>query len=402
MPLMSRTMFRSLHLYLQVCLMLLGLEPQKHTATAEKRLARVNYCGGRVLGAHHRYRSAPARSVLECATFCGADPGCQAVVFDASAAWCHLGNVIANSDCSNMELATSGMTHYQTRRTGADESLHVTVTTGRDKDPSLMSNDGLFTHLYLSVSAGRSPAEQPQVCGANQVLQGATCECAPGYRGNPCTAYIGDCEDLRTTGVTADGVYSIFPLQAWESFPVYCSFKSKARTWIMERYSPNFSFNLTWAAYRDGFGSLAGDYWLGLQKIHLLTTSKAYSLRVGVKLKNSTTLYQTYNNFAVADESNYFRLSVGPFSSTDDLGNCLQPLNGSSFSTHDSDHDGEDAINCAAQRSGGWWFRSITCSTCNPTGLLGQQGLGGDNEAFWTSDKGRLTPLKISFYLQTM
>lgn len=114
MLLMSRTMFRSLHLYLQVCVMLLGLEPQKHTATAEKRLARVNYCGGQVLGAHHRYRSAPARSVLECATFCGADPGCQAVVFDASAAWCHLGNVIANSDCSNMELGTSGMTHYQT------------------------------------------------------------------------------------------------------------------------------------------------------------------------------------------------------------------------------------------------------------------------------------------------
>jgi len=44
------------------------------------------------------------------------------------------------------------------------------------------------------------------------------------------------------------------------------------------------SFQKNWAAYRDGFGSAAGDnYWLGLDKIYRLMQMGSTKLRVEVQ-----------------------------------------------------------------------------------------------------------------------
>ena len=44
------------------------------------------------------------------------------------------------------------------------------------------------------------------------------------------------------------------------------------------------SFNQSWAAYRDGFGSATGNdnYWLGLEKVYRLTQLASTALRVEV------------------------------------------------------------------------------------------------------------------------
>ena len=58
--------------------------------------------------------------------------------------------------------------------------------------------------------------------------------------------------------------------------------------WIlMERNvgGGSVSFNQNWAAYRDGFGSAAGNdnYWLGLDKVYRLVQLGSVTLRVEVK-----------------------------------------------------------------------------------------------------------------------
>ena len=41
-----------------------------------------------------------------------------------------------------------------------------------------------------------------------------------------------------------------------------------------------FNWRLSWAKYRDGFGSISSNFWLGLERLHLLTNSQSYRLRV--------------------------------------------------------------------------------------------------------------------------
>ena len=49
---------------------------------------------------------------------------------------------------------------------------------------------------------------------------------------------------------------------------------------IHQRLDVSSSWNLPWADYKAGFGSTDGDFWLGLEKMHLLTSFQPYHLRV--------------------------------------------------------------------------------------------------------------------------
>jgi len=50
-------------------------------------------------------------------------------------------------------------------------------------------------------------------------------------------------------------------------------------------FAGSVSFDKNWAAYRDGFGSAAGNdnYWLGLDKVYRLVQIGSARLRVEVK-----------------------------------------------------------------------------------------------------------------------
>jgi len=60
---------------------------------------------------------------------------------------------------------------------------------------------------------------------------------------------------------------------------------------IHQRLDVSSSWNLPWADYKAGFGSTDGDFWLGLEKMHLLTSSQPYRLRVEVQ-KSPTNFWQ--------------------------------------------------------------------------------------------------------------
>jgi len=55
--------------------------------------------------------------------------------------------------------------------------------------------------------------------------------------------------------------------------------------WIIihQNVDSNFNWYRLWADYKAGFGSIDADFWLGLEKMHLLTSSQAYRLRVEVQ-----------------------------------------------------------------------------------------------------------------------
>jgi len=63
--------------------------------------------------------------------------------------------------------------------------------------------------------------------------------------------------------------------------------------WIIinQHIGYTFDWNLPWADYKAGFGSIDADVWLGLERMHLLTSSRPYRLRIEVQLRSTNLWY---------------------------------------------------------------------------------------------------------------
>ena len=151
--------------------------------------------------------------------------------------------------------------------------------------------------------------------------------------------------------------------------------------WIIihQRFGYTFNWTLPWADYKAGFGSIDADFWLGLEKIHLLTSSQPYRLRVEVQERSTNLWYSAeYWLFKIGDELNdKYRLEVSGY--TGDAGDSLnyegtgnfgaptERHNGMNFTTIDQDNDNGHGFNCVSITGGAWWFNECmwSCLTCD-------------------------------------
>ena len=135
---------------------------------------------------------------------------------------------------------------------------------------------------------------------------------------------------------------------------------------IIQRNTKGYGadFNRGWSDYKEGFGNVQSKtFWIGLDTIHDLTKTGAYSLEVILK-KNGNTKTVRWNSFMVDSESNKYRLSVSGYSGTSELSDELNYSNGMYFSTRDRDND-QTGNNCASSNNGsGWWFKGGPCAYC--------------------------------------
>ena len=70
-----------------------------------------------------------------------------------------------------------------------------------------------------------------------------------------------------------------------------------------------------WAEYKRGFGSLTGEFWLGLDKIHRMTSScGGYMLRVDLEDFAGNIVYAEYASFGVGSEGTKYQLTAGSYS----------------------------------------------------------------------------------------
>ena len=145
--------------------------------------------------------------------------------------------------------------------------------------------------------------------------------------------------------------------------PYLCDSVTETGGWIViqRRTTGIEDFYRTWADYREGFGSLYGEFWLGNKHIHALTCSATYELRVDLKY-NGKSSYAHYSSFSLDGESNDYILRVGAYDGT--AGDSLGQHNGKSFSTYDRDNDGATGNN-AVTWSGAWWYYGDHYSNLN-------------------------------------
>ncbi|KAK3089830.1 hypothetical protein FSP39_006886 [Pinctada imbricata] len=175
--------------------------------------------------------------------------------------------------------------------------------------------------------------------------------------------YIG--EDLNTSDdpgtVQMDDIYRLY-LEVFQ-----------------RRKDGSVNFNLNWADYKAGFGTIE-NYWIGNDMLHMLTASQDTELYVIMRDWNCDVYYARYTSFWTASEVDGYRLTINGYSGT--AGDAMSYNNGRRFTTKDRDYDGGVSDNCAVRfHDGGWWFNYCTITDLN--GRYVQGMVNDDRSMHW-------------------
>ncbi|XP_043979638.1 fibroleukin-like, partial [Gambusia affinis] len=202
------------------------------------------------------------------------------------------------------------------------------------------------------------------------------------------SAVIRDCSDHLLRGKTRSGLYLVTPDLRSSSFQVYCDMELDGGGWtlLQRRQDGSVSFNRSWVEYQAGFGVLdGGEFWLGNNKMHLLTRDRGMELRVELEDFDGVTEHAQYEHFRVASERLRYRLTVGGYSGT--AGDALRfsktyDHNNRAFTTPDRDNDRYPSGNCGAYYSSGWWFDACMAANLNGKYYFGKYK-GVRDGIFW-------------------
>ncbi|KAK6302460.1 hypothetical protein J4Q44_G00268150 [Coregonus suidteri] len=207
-----------------------------------------------------------------------------------------------------------------------------------------------------------------------------------------------DCHELFLRGETASGVYNIQPLNS-QSFEVFCEMTAEGGwTVIQRRQDGSVDFDQLWQAYQSGFGSLNGEFWLGLEKMHAVTKDTDYILKVKFSdwRDDSETIQYPIR---LGGEESHYALHIQKTSNGNLESALATKASGLPFSTPDQDNDQKNDTNCAKHLSGGWWFSNCGRSNLNGRYFMSpppKQRHQRKQGVFWKTWHGHYYPLKTT------
>ncbi|KAJ8047558.1 Fibrinogen-like protein A [Holothuria leucospilota] len=207
--------------------------------------------------------------------------------------------------------------------------------------------------------------------------------------------YPRDCEEIQLTSASRlpSGIYEIQPFGSTSPFNVYCDFDIDNGGWtvIQRRVDGSVDFNRGWSDYKDGFGCLQSEFWLGNEKIVALTRQREYQLRIELTAKEGRPAHAKYSYFRLGDENAHYRLFLGTYSGNSGGQDSLDHHREMMFTTTDADHDDASERNCANTHGGGWWF-----GNCDHSNLNGNYGVDDEAGIEWYYHPGGSYDLKFS------
>jgi hypothetical protein len=169
----------------------------------------------------------------------------------------------------------------------------------------------------------------------------------------------------NTAGNLGSGVYKLEPLDGQGSIDIWCDMDVDGGGWmvIQKRQDGSVDFYRGWSDYVYGFGSVGGEYWLGLDKISRLTRLMPTKLRIDLVGWPYDARWGLYSSFWVYPSNYNYQLQVSGFSDGG-IGDSLTYASGWPFSTYDRDNDGW-WWNCAVSFHGAWWYTACHASNLN-------------------------------------
>ncbi|XP_071396736.1 tenascin-like [Centroberyx affinis] len=264
-------------------------------------------------------------------------------------------------------------------------SYRLTYQTEGQEMKEVTVGGGVTEHKLSRLHPGSTYSVQLQAERGGRLISPVATEFTTGTLRFP---FPSDCSQELLNGVGESGEAEIFP-QGKHGSPlmVYCDMETDGGGWTVfqRRENGTVDFFRGWKDYSRGFGNLSGEFWLGLENLHNLTTMTRMILRVDLRAGDES-VFAKYSTFQVGKRN--YRLSVAGYSGT--AGDSMSYHNNRLFSTKDRDLE-PFITRCAMSYRGGWWYKN--CHEANLNGLYGidvkHQGV------IWTSWKG--TEFSIPF-----
>ena len=176
---------------------------------------------------------------------------------------------------------------------------------------------------------------------------------------------VRDCQDWFDVGATSSGIYEINWLGHYPR-RIRCHMEEGDGGWLVfqRRFYPfKLKFLQNWQLFKDSFGDLTKEFWLGNDLIHEKTASENHDILIRAKLTTRQIILSRYNRFTVANESQsyqmHFGVLVNGIHSLANLTMLRRNLNGSRFHTPDQDND-----KGCAERHGSFWHNA--CADIHP------------------------------------
>ena len=175
-------------------------------------------------------------------------------------------------------------------------------------------------------------------------------------------------------------------------YDVFCDMDTDGGGWtvLQRRKDGSTSFDRGWVDYKNGFGDLGSNFWLGLDKIHALT-SGGVQLMINLKNVRGEKGFAKYKSFEVFGETENYRLAISGFSGN--IKDSLSYHKRMQFSTKDRDND-KYAVNCAVSYGGAWWHNSCVAAALN--GLFPTRQTSSWRYMSWLKWKNKIGDINFS------
>ncbi|KAL0979468.1 hypothetical protein UPYG_G00185470 [Umbra pygmaea] len=210
-----------------------------------------------------------------------------------------------------------------------------------------------------------------------------------------------DCLQALEKGHTDSGLYLVKPETSNRLMQVWCNQRHDPGGWtvIQKRLDGSVNFFRNWETYKQGFGKIDGEYWLGLENIYWLTNQGTYKLLVTLEDWSGRKVFAEYASFRLEPEADFYKLRVGRYHGN--AGDSLTWHNGKQFTTLDRDHDVYTG-NCAHYQKGGWWYNACAHSNLNGVWYKGGHYRSRYQDGvYWAEFRGGAYSLKkVSMMIQ--
>uniref|UniRef100_A0A6P4EKC9 Fibrinogen-like protein 1 n=1 Tax=Drosophila rhopaloa TaxID=1041015 RepID=A0A6P4EKC9_DRORH len=104
-----------------------------------------------------------------------------------------------------------------------------------------------------------------------------------------------------------NGIYQI-KVRGLDPFKVPCSTSLPGWTVIQRRVDGSENFNRTWVEYKNGFGDVNGEFFIGLEKLDRMTETRPHELYNKLGKVDGSTSYAHYDDFKIGSEKEYYEL----------------------------------------------------------------------------------------------